>query len=126
MNDMSDHLPMLALLKQIKITDKAPLEFESRDLNEIKINQIKNELYKVNWLSDLYGADSSENFNKFSLIVKETMDKISPVKKVRISSKQKYVESWMTRGLEKSGRKNTDLYKKNGNERFHRLGQREV
>ena len=41
-NDMSDHLPMLVLLKQTKITDKAPLEFESRNLSEENISQIKN------------------------------------------------------------------------------------
>ena len=29
LDDMSDHLPMVALLKQTKLLDKEPLEFES-------------------------------------------------------------------------------------------------
>ena len=48
LNDLSDHLPTLALLKQTKITDKLPLEFESRNLNEKKMSQIKHKLYNVN------------------------------------------------------------------------------
>ena len=72
---MSDHLPILILLKQTKIIDKSPLEFESRNLNEKKkTSQIKNELYNVNWLSILNGKDSSENFDKFSEIVNETVN----------------------------------------------------
>ena len=45
------------------------------------------------------------------------MDKISPVKKIKISAKHRFVEPWMTRGLEISSRKKRDLYKatlKNG------------
>ena len=32
-SDMSDHLPLLGLLKQTKLLDKTPLVFESRNLN---------------------------------------------------------------------------------------------
>ena len=39
------------------------------------------------------------------------MDEISPVKKVTISAKQRFVEPWMTRGLEKSSKRKYDLYK---------------
>ena len=33
-SDISDHLPLLCLVKQTKILDKSPLEFESRALTE--------------------------------------------------------------------------------------------
>ena len=34
LDDMSDHLPTLALLKQTKLLDKEPLEFESQNLTD--------------------------------------------------------------------------------------------
>ena len=66
----------------------------------------------MNWLSVLNGKDSSENVDKFGKIVKKTMDKISPEEKVKISTKHRYIEPWMTQGLEKSRKKKADLYKR--------------
>ena len=39
------------------------------------------------------------------------MDEISPIKKVTILAKRRFVEPWMTRGLEKSSKRKHDLYK---------------
>ena len=36
-DDISDHLPTIALLKQIKLSDKTPIEYTSRKLNDAKI-----------------------------------------------------------------------------------------
>ena len=36
-SDISDHLPLLLLLKQMKVKDNTPIEFESRNLSEAKI-----------------------------------------------------------------------------------------
>ena len=40
------------------------------------------------------------------------MEKHSPLKKIRISSKRIYIEPWMSRGLEISSKKKDILYKK--------------
>ena len=40
------------------------------------------------------------------------MNEISPIKKIRISSKRIYIEPWMSRGLEITSRKKDKLYKK--------------
>ena len=40
------------------------------------------------------------------------MDEISPLEKFRISGKRRYVEPWMTRGLETSAKKKEKLYKR--------------
>ena len=45
--DISDHLLSLILLKQTKLSDTAPIEFESRNLNKTKIEKINEELCKV-------------------------------------------------------------------------------
>ena len=39
------------------------------------------------------------------------MDLVSPITKVRISAKQKYIEPWMTRGIEISGQQKLCLYR---------------
>ena len=37
LEDISNHLPILTLLKQTKVTNKEPLYFESRNLNDAKL-----------------------------------------------------------------------------------------
>ena len=78
LNDMSDHMPLLTLLKQTKVMDKTNLEFKSRNLNDTKIGVIRDELFAVDWIGELNNKSSSENFTKFCSIVKGIMDKVSP------------------------------------------------
>ena len=46
-NDMSDHLPVIVLLKQTKFTNKSPIKFQSRRLNEDKIGQNNNKNFTM-------------------------------------------------------------------------------
>ena len=75
---MSDHMPLLTMLKQTKFMDKTNLEFKSRNLNDTKMGVIKEKLFAVDWIGELNNRSSSENFKKFCSIVKSIMDKISP------------------------------------------------
>ena len=47
LEDISDHLPTLALLKQTKLVDDKPIEFESRKLNPERIKVMKQKLLLV-------------------------------------------------------------------------------
>ena len=78
LNDMSDHMPILTMLKQTKVTDKTNLKFKSRNLNNAKMGVIRNKLFAVDWIGELNQKTSSENFNKFCSIVKSIMDDVSP------------------------------------------------
>ena len=78
LNDMSDHMPLLTMLKQTKVMDKTNLEFKSRNLNNTKIGVIRDELFAVDWIEELKNKSSSENFMKFCSIVNGVMDKVSP------------------------------------------------
>ena len=100
--DISDHQPSLILLRQTKLYDKKPPEFESRNLNDVKIKRIKTLLLQVNWLSELNSGDCNKDFNRFCNVVSETMDKVAPC----------FVELWMTKGLEEVSRTKKRLYKK--------------
>ena len=53
LNDMSDHMPLLTMLKQTKFMDKTNLEFKSRNLNDTKIGVIKEKLFAVDWIGEL-------------------------------------------------------------------------
>ena len=111
LDDISDHLPTLALLKQTKLLDKKLLEFKSHNLSREKVNKIKNMLYQIDWTRHLSANDCSRNFNKFLTKVNDIMDTVSPLKTIRIFAKRKYVEPWMTQGLEVSGCTKLCLYK---------------
>ena len=111
LEDISDHLPTLALLKQTKLVDDKPIEFESRKLNPERIKEIKQKLLLVDWTRHLNADNYSDNFDLFLSKLNEIMDSVSPVTKVRISAKQKYIKPWMTRGLEISGQQKLHLYR---------------
>ena len=56
-DDISDYLLLLALLRQTKITDKSPIEFTSRRLNATKITQIHQKLCTTDWNGILNNDD---------------------------------------------------------------------
>ena len=62
LNDISNHLPSLTLLKQTKMLNKEPLEFISQNLNERRLNQIKEKLSNVDWVGNLRSQDVNQNF----------------------------------------------------------------
>ena len=76
---MSDHFPTLVLLKQIKLTDKEPLEFLSRKLTDGKIDQVKEELNIVDWNEVLNSDNLLTNCKAFSNILESTLIKVAPL-----------------------------------------------
>ena len=99
-DDITDHLPSIVLMKQTRITDKSPIEFDSRILTDDKISRIRAELMHVDWNGTLNNEDCSVNFENFCIKLNMIMDSIAPIKHVRISGKCRFVEPWMTTGLE--------------------------
>ena len=97
-------------MKQTRLNDKFPIEFNSRNLTEDKISRIKAELMQVDWNGTLNNEDCSINFENFCMKLKTIMDSIAPIKHVRILGKHRFVEPWMTTGLESTSRNNDKLY----------------
>ena len=110
-DNISDHLPCLPLLHQTRIGNKSPLEFKSRNLNARKIEVINDTLRNKDWNGLLNSTDCSSNFDKFCDILHETMEDVAPLRTFRISVRRRFVEPWMTTGLENTMRKNKSLYK---------------
>ena len=89
--------------------DKTPIEFKSRKLIEDKIARIKSKLLNTDW-NVLLSTDCNTNFNAFCDHLNSVMEAVAPLVTVRISGKQRFVESWMTTGLETTITKNKKLY----------------
>ena len=64
--------------------DKQPLEFESRNLNKQKFNQINQNLLSKDWNGLLTSEDLNVNFDICCNHLKDTMDAIAPLKTFRI------------------------------------------
>ena len=77
-NDMSDHLPTLTLLKQTKLVDKTPLVYKSRKLTNDKIESIKQRLKETDWKGILNSEDCNANFNTFHKELINVMDNVAP------------------------------------------------
>ena len=101
-NNISDHLLIITMMKQTKVTDKSAIEFYSHKLNSNKIHQINEEIHAVDWNGVLNSEDCNENSNVFCDILHESMNKVAPLQHVRISGKRCYTEPWMTTGIETS------------------------
>ena len=119
-DDMSDHLPTLAMLKQTRLMNPELITFNSRCLNENKLKQVNQKLMRVDWIGVLNGTMSDEKFNQFSDQIEQVLDEIAPIKSVRISAKRRFVKPWMTRGLEVALHKKLKLDKKTLVKQLHR------
>ena len=108
--DTSDHLPSLVLIKQTKLMDKTPIEFKSRKLNKDKITRIKNKLFNTDWNVLLSNTDCNTNFNICCDHLNSVMETVAPLVAVKITGKRRFVEPWMTTGLESTIMKNKKLY----------------
>ena len=98
--DISDHLPSLVLIKQTKLMDKIPIEFKSQKLNKDKITRIKNRLFNTDWNVLLCNMDCNTNFNAFCDHLSSVTEEVAPLVAVKITGKRRFMEPWMTTGLE--------------------------
>ena len=65
----------------------------------------------MDWVGLLNSESCDENFNKYNVKINEVMDQTVPLKTVRISAKRRFKEPWMSKCIEISSRKNSELYK---------------
>ena len=110
-DDISDHLPLVALLRQTKITDMSPIEFMSRRLNNTKISRIHLKLCTTDWNGLLNSNDINDNTNRFMSELEAVMNTEAPLQTIRISGKCCYKNPWIMKGIEAAAKKNRRLFK---------------
>ena len=69
-------------------------------------------MQETDWNCTLNSDDVNVNTDRLIDEIKRTMDSVAPVETIRVSGKQRFVEPWLTKGLEVATRKNRKLYKK--------------
>ena len=111
-SDISDHLPSIFVAKQTKVVNTNPIEFESRCLSETKISKIKKRLDEVDWHGTLNSDSSSNNFDMLMKTINATMDQEALVRIIRRSGKRRFVEPWITTGLDNSARTVRKLFRR--------------
>ena len=110
-DDISDHLPCLSVIKNFKLTKRESIQIESRNFSPKNISNITQDMNNIDWVNVLSNHDVNTQFDIFHKELLSTIDKHSPLKKINISSKKILNDPWMTPSLLKCCVKQKRLYK---------------
>ena len=79
LSDISDHLPILALVKKTKHQYNEALEFKTWNLNKKRINEIQNILHTTDQTNKVkYYMNVNSAYNAFSDIVLNAINRAAP------------------------------------------------
>ena len=109
-DDMSDHLPCLTVLKNVVPYKNEKLKFTARSLKGL--GRVQDELMVVDWSPLEQETDVDIQTEILQEKMKKLLDAHCPEKEVSISSKTLRREPWLTKGLMTSCKKSRELYKK--------------
>ena len=112
MEDISDHLPCLVIVKNIQLNRKEPVAITSRKLTPRSLDSIRPKLTKDDLLRDNDYNDVNSLFSTFHDKLVKIIDSVAPLE-TYIPRKSKFrKEPWMLPNLLKCVRKQKMLYKK--------------
>ena len=117
LDDLSDHLACLLILKDQQKSLRGSETKVIRNLSSDKIACINSKLTEIDWPTELSNLMTEESFDYFHSILTRTIDEISPEKTVTVKRKQTPKDPWMTKGILKSLSKQKSLYLKQLNDR---------
>ena len=110
--DISDHLPCLLIVKNSQLKRKEPIVITSRKLTPKSLENIQSKLRNEDLLRDSDHSDVNSLFNTFHDRLTKIIDSVAPLE-MYIPSKSKFrKEPWMLPNLLKCVRKQKLLYKK--------------
>ena len=110
--DLSDHLPCLVVVKNVLVNKHTKVKIKSRDTREKNINKLKSSLNNIDWKALLNTTDVNEMAQTFHGRLCNEIDKYCPVTDRTINYSKLRKEPWLTGGLAKSLRTAKRLYKK--------------
>ena len=111
-SDISDHLPVVMNSYQPNLYKKKPLTMTTRVLNEEACRSIIEILQSINWPQYIESKTAEESYSCFHKEVQSTLDRISPLKQIKIRPSKIIKDPWMTSGLQRCTQKQRLLYKK--------------
>ena len=99
LEDISDHLACLVVLKDQKKSIKGHCYITMMNLDETKINEIILTLQHINWCESLRDLDANIGFDHFHSVLTQTIDRIAPEKEFRVNRKKTAKDPWVTKGI---------------------------
>ena len=109
--DISDHLPILILLKDLNKSVRGSNLIKIRNVNTINLEKIGSDIRRHNWQKLLSNSNASQSFSTFHKILCDTIDKHAPETIKRINAKKIIKNPWITSGIMKSLSKQWQMFK---------------
>ena len=111
-NDLSDHLPVYQICDYVdNIHQQENQCFETRPINEEKLQSFINTLANMKWEVILNNEDVNFTYTKLIEIFANTCESSFPVRKLSRKTKRQH-KPWMTPGLKNACKKKNVLYKR--------------
>ena len=111
-DDISDHLPCLLIVKHTQLKRKEPIIITSRKLTPKSLDNIKTKLTQTDLLNGSNYNDVDSLFNTFHRGLIKIIDSVAPLETYTPSKSKFRREPWMLPNLLKCVRKQKILYKK--------------
>ena len=109
-SDLSDHLPTLICLSNLRCETKIQKTIKYRSINNENIQSMNEELKSYNWMELLGNSNTEDAFNIFHNALIGAFNTCMPEKTKRIKNKPCKHEPWITKGIMKSIVKQKQLY----------------
>ena len=111
LNDISDHLPSICLLRDLKPGKSKNKTIYSRDLSKKNIEKINKRLQEELTVMTFNDSDMDRNFDKLHKTISDCLDDIAPERIIKLSAKQYLHEPWMHKSILRCSKKQQKLYK---------------
>ena len=111
-DDISDHLPSITVVKNLKVSKTEPITITSRDTRQKNVTALKTSLSSINWHHLLIQNDPNTNMRLLHDKLAEEIDHFTPVKTYSVNPKKERREPWLTAGIYISIRKSKKMYLK--------------
>ena len=110
-DDTSDHLPCISIVKNLLINNHTKVKIESRDTREKNIKRLKTKFNDIDWESMFNTNDVNEMTASFHTRLCQEIEKICPRTSRILNYSKLRREPWLSNGIMKSITRAKALYK---------------
>ena len=100
--DISDHLPILVVLRDLNKSVRGSNLIKTRNLNTRNLEKICRDIRRHDWQKLLDKSNASQSFTTFHKILCDSIDTHAPETVKRINAKKIIRDPWITNGIMKS------------------------
>ena len=108
--DLSDHLPTLTCLKDLRHETRTQKIIKYRSISTESIKNLNDELNSYNWMELLGNLNTEDAFNTFHNALVGSFNTYMPEKTKRVKNRTGMYEPWITKGIVRSMGKLKQLY----------------